>query len=409
MCEPAVRFDWTFQPYALLDAPERYRTLYAFAAATLNLSTSLWALAAFLCDPNPMNRACAQDILLEGQRLGAIQGDARDGVTALRQSMLATRELLLLCHDAEEVPSPALKQRRRRFPRFFLTTLGGRALSQLELNAFVVGEVGQAAMTLAAGALQLQDQALPGTAGETTTLPDGEDPRRFRDSLATLLRDGCRPDRRSIIEYLKTNADGYQVRYNLACYFSRDVLDPLAGEEHRRGAARAAVEQLQRCMEECPVTDRGGIAQQAVRDPALVGLRQQEPIAFQDIAAGGKVRPPPVVELEPVEALKHRILERLVGRLDAEARLSAHLVAMHWFGDTMPREELLCQENPYVQVVEENMARQPLECDEDDRRWLARLLFLPAWTGVAPRFPSAPIVGDVPPGPVDPPAPDTVT
>lgn len=407
MPEPVPRFPWKFGPFDLLDAPERYRTLYAFAAATLNLSTSLWTLAAFLSDPNPVTQACALETLRERAALGDVRPPVRDGVTALRHAMTGARELFLLCQEADATARPHLK-RWKRFPRFFLTTKEGNALSQFELKHFIVDETGQAAVTLLAGALQLQDHAgltPPGTAGAA--------PARgpFMAALRSQVAEGVRPDRTAMIEHLAGHTTSYRVRYNLACYHSREILAPGAAPEDRAAAVQAGLGQLTAAIDGCPLREREDMRRQAARDPTLVGLRREAPGAFSNLmglpaAAPGTDAPTAATGHAAgpgaARVVEHAALAVLVADAAQERRLGTYLRHMRLAGERMPRRELCAPQNAFAQQVEELMASAPEAHDAQDRVMLARVLFLPEWTGVPPEIPAAPVVLDVVPPDGDP-------
>lgn len=380
------RFKWNFEPFNLLDLPERYRTLYVFSAATLNLSTSLWAFAAFLGEPNDNTRTYAQAIFNEA-RLGSIRPPSRDGVQALRHSMLATRELFLLCQDADAVTLP--RKRWKRFPRFFLTKKAGSALSQFEFKDFIVGEVRQSAMTLIAGGLQLQEQALATKRNEAPLIADLPAPEAdFPKLLQQQIDVGQVPDRHAIVAWLNANTTNYRVRFNLACYFSREILDPVGPYQERDEIwVDRSLDQLEAAIASCPVEEKQSVAELATKDPALVGLRLRGTSKFQD--AVGAVGLPwglaaPVTPLID-DVLQMQILTTLVRDEPQAGRLRDHLVRMRPPSRQMPRLALLDPGNRFVQIVEDFMADQPTATDHvddrSDREMLARVLFLPEWNG----------------------------
>jgi hypothetical protein len=341
-------------------------------------------LAQFLSGPNDLSRLCASAIVSEG-RLGSIKPPKRDGMEALRQAMLATRELFLLCGDAEAVKLPLFKAKSKRFPRFFLTERDGSALSQSGFKDFLAGEVQYSAMTLIAGELQLRDLVFASTVSsqalDDAVVPGGGFPRILRQQILQ----GATPDRHVIVKWLLAEAADYRVRFNLSCYFSREILVSDANAIQTDAIwAKLSLEQLSLALASCSPETKANLAKQAMTDPALVGLRVRANAEFKSLvdAAGGELRPNPLEKTD--DALEDEILGILVPDTVRARRLKLLLSRMLPPTGRMVRRELLGENSWSVQQVEEFMAFDPgadHSQDPIDREMLTRLLFLPMWTG----------------------------
>jgi hypothetical protein len=375
-------FSWKIPPFDLLDSPERYRILYNFGAVSLNLSTGLWALAQFVCTPTPLTTERAQAIM-EQKGLGSIESPQRDGVGALRESMLALRELFLLTMEAGDVKIPP----RKRFPRYFLTTNEGRAVLEFGTRKFITDDVRHMAMSLIAASLQLRDHALVGKSQDGTDAPDEQPAPMDPVGLREAILKGSTPDRAAIVEWLAKHADHYMVRFNLACYYSTELLDPANESESMVEAlSSAALAQLRRALDSCPSERRAELADNAAIDPSLLELRIQAPDEFarelSSVGATWKAGRSKRNTHSTVRALQTRLLDTLIADKGRRAEVAESLIRMRAGAVGMPHVDLLDDENRYVQNLEEVFADNPDMPSSAIRPLLARVLFLPHWTGI---------------------------
>lgn len=383
---PAVSdFDWRVTPLSPGDSPHRYRALYAFAATNLNLATMLWFIANYLCDPGDAEtRNLAAESIYAGT-LEPISAPDRDGVTALRQSMHAARALFTISHQAA-TRSRFLARRSDRFPRYFITRRVEDRLFRSDYGDFLEEEVRPGAMAIIAGALQLRDQALgalrpPATEVEQTVAPTGVELalRGSPEAVAQQLAGGEEPERRAIIAWLDDQRTlSYRLRFNLACYHSRESGNR-AGGELDPDELNLALSDLEQSLQGCPPENQRGIAEQAWNDPALAALRLNRREAFLRTVAS--VTPDiefPAPEGHPELAPQGEIPAPLVVDAEVRERLNRHLVFLRGQPPIVTRTQLI-SDSASIMRVDETMRTMAESDQRNDRMLLARLLFLPSW------------------------------
>jgi hypothetical protein len=372
-------FEWQQRPFDLGDSPERYRALYSFSAANLNLSTSLWTLAQFLTQSTGPNRSAALAIIRHG-RLGPISAPRRSGMDALRQSMLGSRELMLLCGEAAKTRDAS--PRSKRSPRFFLTKHAGSILAKAAFKDFVVGEAQESAMSLIAGELQLRDHVFAKEVSVSRAENEGASPVTVWEQIVS----GVVPNRSAIVTWLgnKERVVSYKTLFNLACYFSREFVSIAAGPEELDRIATLSLDYLVQALATSPPEVRSYVLNTAQTDPSLVGVRTSKSETFAEIL---NLRSRPSRRLwanaspgMTDSALTSDIIRALIPDTTLQEQLDRILSRMVAPSGEIERAELLRFDSDFSLGIEEYLATE-LEEDPhlaaDVRDGLSRLLFLP--------------------------------
>jgi hypothetical protein len=278
----APDFNWKVRPRGQGDSPHRYRALYGFATTNLNIATNLWLIANYLCDPT---RAQTRQLASDSYRASShdsIEKPNRSGMTALQQSMIASRELFLISDEALSRWTFVIG-RSDRFPTFFITRRVEARMFRNDYNGFLEREARPGAMALMAGALQLRDQAI-GNAD-----PDlGQVPVEHSDliaagspsAVAARLGNNGEPQRTAIVAWLEDQKKlSYRLWFNLACYHSRESKDNATEVE-----LETALTDLKRSIEGCPPPEaQRSLYHQARTDPALTALRVERESDFNKL------------------------------------------------------------------------------------------------------------------------------
>jgi hypothetical protein len=381
-------FEWNVTPLGPTDSPHRYRALYDFAATNLNLATMLWFVTNYLCDPTNVE---TQDLAKQSIGSGILEPISkpnRDGIAALRESMHAARALFLISHEAVSQPS-VLARRSDRFPRYFITRRVETRLFRADYDDFLRYDVEPGAMAVIAGALQLRDQAFASLGppwmpldAQRNTPPDDAD-KLIEDgrpaSVADQLAKDDEPSRQAIVAWLDDQEGlSYRLRFNLACYHSRESASQAKGESDSE--LDLALSNLGRCFATCPHEDLESTTHQAWIDPALAALRLERADEFRamvNVDQPADADPEAATSQSEINA-EGVIPAPLVAATDERERLNRHLKRMRGEPPKLLRTELVGGAAP-TNLVNQAISALPERTQETDRELLRRLLFLPSW------------------------------
>jgi DNA-binding transcriptional ArsR family regulator len=362
------RPSWNLSAFNGADSPERYRTLYRFAATNLNLATGLWIVTRYLCNPSDVQGRYSAILVAKCGRLSSICLPNRDGIRALREALQASVELFRISHSSIENHS---KRRSQRFPRFILTQRVVRSLSYRDYGPFLKSEVRPASLSLIAGALQLRDNAGLPESPRPLTRPNSATRPLEPTEVASTIDAGLEPDRRAIVSWLEQQRElSKRSHYNLACYYSRELMD---GSVEPGSLLEPIVRHLGRAISLSSDETSAALQESAKRDPSLLLAQAQWP---EQLASLLGTDPATVADEEPALDVNDHgdVPIPLVEDRTTRMRLNDRLVILRYRDQgLLRRERFLTNARSEVKRIE----TVPPGESESDASLLGRILFLP--------------------------------